>query len=244
MALQEEFEKEGNWLFRYRSYLPIVLLVIGILTCVFFAPVRAMAYWNYYEYVCLTLSLLGVAIRIFTVGHTPAGTSGRNTEKQVAESLNTTSIYSLVRHSLYLGNFLIYLGIAMLTFNSGFILAFMLIYWLYYERIMFAEEQFLRRKFGDTYVKWASCTPAFIPSFRRYVPSSCSFSWKKVIKKEKNGIFALFLTFSLFDVVIRQVGGKHGVNSPLLMATAITGIAYVILKILKKRTQILNEEGR
>ena len=29
MALQEEFESQGNWLFRYRSFLPLIILVIG-----------------------------------------------------------------------------------------------------------------------------------------------------------------------------------------------------------------------
>jgi len=31
MALQEEFEKQGNWLFRYRSILPLIILLIGII---------------------------------------------------------------------------------------------------------------------------------------------------------------------------------------------------------------------
>jgi hypothetical protein len=29
MALQEEFEKQGLWLFRYRSVLPLIILFIG-----------------------------------------------------------------------------------------------------------------------------------------------------------------------------------------------------------------------
>lgn len=29
MALQEELEKQGNWLFKYRSFLPLVILLIG-----------------------------------------------------------------------------------------------------------------------------------------------------------------------------------------------------------------------
>lgn len=117
----------------------------------------------------------------------------------MADSLNTTGIYSLVRHPLYLGNFLMWLGVSLLTCHAGFILLFVLAYWLYYERIMFAEEQFLRCKFGKRYLTWANRTPAIIPDFKSFTPPRLPFSWKKVIKKEKNGIFALFLTFSLFD---------------------------------------------
>jgi len=29
MALQEELESQGNWLFRYRSFLPLLILVAG-----------------------------------------------------------------------------------------------------------------------------------------------------------------------------------------------------------------------
>ena len=29
MALQEEFEQQGVWLFKYRSNLPIIILVLG-----------------------------------------------------------------------------------------------------------------------------------------------------------------------------------------------------------------------
>lgn len=31
MDLQEELEKQGNWLFKYRSYLPLTILLIGII---------------------------------------------------------------------------------------------------------------------------------------------------------------------------------------------------------------------
>ncbi len=92
MALQEEFENEGNRLFRHRSYLPVILLAVGLL--VYIATILNYnvslnlppLYWKAYEYLCLTVSLSGCIVRIYTVGHTPSGTSGRNTKGQVAES--------------------------------------------------------------------------------------------------------------------------------------------------------------
>lgn len=243
MALQEEFEKEGNLLFRYRSYLPLVLLAAGLLVGIFAArsaPARSAGYVG----VCLAVSLVGVAVRVVTVGHTPAGTSGRNTAGQVAESLNTTGIYSLVRHPLYVGNFFMYLGLSMLAGSAWFVLVFVTVYWLYYERIMFAEEQFLRRKFGREFTDWAAATPAFVPSLKHYRRAAYAFSWKKVLKKEKNGVFALFLIFCLFDAAGRYVGGQRGINTPLAMAAAVTGAAYVVLKYLKRHTCVLDEAGR
>ena len=152
----------------------------------------------FFEYFCLFIALFGLVIRSYTVGHTPANTSGRNTEGQLADTLNQTGIYSTVRHPLYLGNFFMWLGVAMLTENLWFIIAFIFIYWVYYERIMYAEEQFLRSKFGLTYTTWAGSTPAFLPRFSQFVKPSLPFSWKKVLKKEKNGLVAVFMLFFFF----------------------------------------------
>lgn len=179
-----------------------------------------------------------------TVGHTPAGTSGRNTARQVADSLNTTGIYSVVRHPLYLGNFLMWLGVSLLTCSPGFVAAFALAYWIYYERIMYAEEQFLRRKFGTAYALWAASTPAFLPRLGQYVPLALPFSWRKVLKKEKNGAFALLLTFAAFDVLGAWLGGSGSVNIPLAAAAAASGVAYVALTVMKHHTRWLDEEGR
>lgn len=249
MALQEELEMQGNWLFRRRSLLPLAILLAGVAAAFFTIQFRGMlfsfvfSHWHLYEYLCLAVGLAGTLVRCYTVGHTPVGTSGRNTQGQVADVLNTTGIYSTVRHPLYLGNFLMWLGIALLTCNVGFIAAFVLAYWLYYERIMYAEEQFLRRKFGDAYLRWAERTPAFIPCLKRFRSNGLPFSWKKVVKKEKNGVFALFLLFSLFDGIVAWQTDVLP-NYVLLALTVGSGIGYLVLKYIKKHTELLNEKGR
>ena len=162
MALQEEFELQGNWLFKYRSFLPLIILIIG--TALYLRTeiypetfiLEETPYEIYYEMFALIVSLFGLFIRIYTVGHTPKNTSGRNTKQgQVAETLNTSGMYSIVRHPLYVGNYLMWLGPAMLTGHFWFIISFTLFYWVYYERIMYAEEQFLRNKFGKQYLEWS-----------------------------------------------------------------------------------------
>ena len=45
-----------------------------------------------------------------------------------------------------------------------------LVFWLYYERIMLAEEEFLRARYGKAFDDWAARTPAFLPNFRHWVP--------------------------------------------------------------------------
>ncbi len=248
MALQEEFESQGNFLFKYRTYLPLVVLVGGFALFMYQKNVGTFndlgqEYW----YFSLMVGLLGLLVRVYTVGHTPENTSGRNTKGgQLADQLNETGIYSIVRHPLYLGNFLMWLAIAMLTANTTYIVGFVLAYWLYYERIMYAEEAFLRNKFGESYTKWSANVPAFIPKLSGFVAPKYPFSIKKVLKKEKNGVAALFLLFFLFEVA-----GNYAVNRNFdipqtfwFWGFVISGVFYAVLKAIKTYTKLLDEEGR
>ena len=198
-----------------------------------------------YFAVGIGVGLLGLLVRVYTVGYSPRNTSGRNTkEGQVADTLNQTGIYSIVRHPLYVGNFLMWLGPALVTADLWFIISFCLLYWVYYERIMYAEEQFLRKKFGAEYLRWSSTVPAFLPNFRKFTSSKISFSWKKVFKKEKNGLSALFLIFFMFDASVIFLNPDH-VPSPILMFLCVgCGFLYLILKILKSKTSLLQEVDR
>ena len=165
MALIHSFEKSGNTLFRYRGQIPVVLFIL-VIPVLYFTDTNWMDR-NTYQILtglAIAISILGFIVRAISIGTTPKGTSGRNTEQQVAEVLNQTGIYSMVRHPLYLGNYLMWIGIVVFTFNIYFILIVSLAYWLYYERIMFAEERFLERKFGKDYLDWSLKVPAFIPA--------------------------------------------------------------------------------
>jgi len=250
MALQEEFESQGNFLFRHRSILPLVIIIVGLFV---FSINRYLGItydltlpYSTLEYCCLGVCLFGLFIRVYTVGYTPANTSGRNTHDQVADTLNTTGIYSVVRHPLYVGNFFMWLGIALMTEKGWFVVSFILMYWLYYERIMYAEEQFLRRKFGENYLNWAAKTPAVFFSFKNKKKPNYPFSWKKVLKKEKNGLLAIFILLYIFHTIADSIDSQYFQPEMnwLAFATLICGLSYMILKFMKKKTNLLNEAGR
>ena len=57
------------------------------------------------------ICIVGFLVRFYTIGTTPKGTSGRNTQEQVADVLNFDGMYSMLRHPLYLGNYLIWFGL-------------------------------------------------------------------------------------------------------------------------------------
>jgi protein-S-isoprenylcysteine O-methyltransferase Ste14 len=249
MALLENFENQGRFLFKYRGHLPIIILLVGLL-------LYAYSEYNYsgpekfwkdpYVFLCLGVCLLGFIIRVITVGYTPTNTSGKNTEEHMADELNTSCMYSLVRNPLYLGNFLLWLGAAMITANIWFIIAFILFFWIYYERIIFSEEVFLRAKFGDTYLRWAEQTPTFIPRIKKWSKSSWSFSWKKVLKKEKNSFAAIFVVFYLFKIT-GDISSKQPFEFVMdkWFFMFVGGVlTYVILKTIRRTTNLFHEDGR
>jgi protein-S-isoprenylcysteine O-methyltransferase Ste14 len=250
MALIEEMEKQGNFLFRYRGILPIIILLVGLVFFLYSEWLRVslgrpeLPFDRFDQLLCIFFALLGFGIRIYTVGHTPKNTSGRNTAGQLADELNTSGIYSIVRHPLYLGNFFMWLGMAVLTMNFWFITSFIFLFWVYYERIMLAEEQFLNRKFGSAYNEWASRTPAFFPRFRNWRKSALEFNWIKVLKKEKTGLLAVFTVIFLFDILQDSIRNKLLVLELNFWSVAllVSLIFYVSIKLAKYRLKVLKEE--
>ncbi|QMU29915.1 methyltransferase family protein [Adhaeribacter radiodurans] len=246
MPLREEFESSGNWLFRRRGWLPMLLYPFAI-SLLYFYPEKTYSCvtstsWGAF---CLTVSLAGLIIRAITVGHTPKGTSGRNTDKQIAECLNHTGIYSVVRHPLYLGNFLMWLGLFLFIGIWWFVVICALAYWLYYERIMFAEEEFLRRSYPNTYEKWASQTPAFFPRLTGWKASILPFSLRNVLKREYNGLFAMVISFTMLNMTSHFfVQHRFQIDGFWQVTFGLGTLLFLILRSLKKYTHVLEIAGR
>ena len=240
MALIEELRKQGNWIFRWRSYLPLIMIVIVLLGMNYFDyPVHSEKLDDIWEIICLFISVSGVGIRFFTVGYTPEGTSGTNTHEQIAEVLNTSGMYSIVRHPLYFGNFIIWFGLSAFFHLWWFSLIVTLIFWLYYERIMVAEEEFLREKFADSYTEWAAKTPAFIPDMRKWRSADITFSFKKAIKNEYKSLFAVIVFFTALEI-ISDIFVEHRLEiDGMWLSILIIGMTmYTIVRFLKKKTKI------
>lgn len=246
MALQEEMEQSGVWLFRWRSYLPLLMLGVTLLAMRDYTFPGNNSYWHYgYELFCLSISYFGLGIRILTIGHTPRRTSGRNTRKQVAETLNTTGLYSITRNPLYLGNFFMGLGVVLFVHVWWLTLIYTLAFWLYYERIILAEEAFLQRQFGKAYQDWAQHTPPFIPNLRHYQAPDLPFSPRNVLRREYNGFFMVILVFFLLEltgdlILLHSIKG----NTEWFILLLGSFVIWCTLRTLKKHTTILNVAGR
>jgi hypothetical protein len=179
------------------------------------------------------------------VGRAPIGTSGRNTREQTANTLTTTGMYSVVRHPLYVGNYIIILGLTMELHVWWLVLLVTCGYALYYERIMLAEEAFLRGRFGERFEQWATATPAFIPRFRAWKPSPVPFCWRTVLQREYNAFFMIVSAFFALDIVGDSITERRFKLDLSWFVIFVVGfVIFATLRTLKKRTRLLTVEGR
>ncbi len=248
MNLSRDFEKRGNWLFRRRSYFPLLILPLLL------AALRDSEYigrhfgdgvQTVWEIFCILISFSGLGLRMLTVGWVPEGTSGRNTQGQLAKFLNTQGPYSMMRHPLYLGNFMITLGFALFVQVWWFVVMFSLLFCLFYERIIFAEEAFLEKEFGETFQKWADATPAFFPNLRKWRRPAARFSWRMVLKREYSTFFGIIAGFVAIKFFAELLGNHELEFRPVwIFFLSIGFFVYIVLRTLRKKTRLLHcEEG-
>lgn len=124
-------------------------------------------------------------------------------------------------------------------------LIYILAFWFYYERVIIAEEKYLRNKFGNEYLAWASVTPVIVPNLSNYRKPSLPFSLKKVLRREYNGFFAVIVVMFFVEVVGELfVEGPFDVDIGWILLLATSFIVWLTLRTLKKYTTLLNVEGR
>ena len=115
---------------------------------------------------------------------------------------------------------------------------------------MYAEEFFLRNKFGSDYLNWADSVPTFIPRRLRWHSPNLNFSIRNVVKRESIGLFKLVLMFFVFQYIhdVISNGGKlfelSSWGKGWFIAFIITGIIYLVLRTIRKKTRLLEVDGR
>jgi protein-S-isoprenylcysteine O-methyltransferase Ste14 len=245
MSLNEKFESAGNFLFRWRSFLPLLTIGLFLIAMRHFSYPRSEHSLDLlWEGISLAVSLCGLAIRVFTVGFTPKGTSSRTTSKPKASTLNTTGMYSIVRHPLYLGNFFIWLGFSMCPRSFFLAIILIFIFFVYYGLIILAEEKVLYENFGNMFVEWSRKTPMLFPRFRNWQKASLPFLLKAAIKREHSTFFAVIAAFTCLEIGEDFLYLGKLEFDPVWVFIFLTGLCiYLILLTLKKKG-FLDVEGR
>jgi protein-S-isoprenylcysteine O-methyltransferase Ste14 len=237
MTTQNRSEKLGNQFFKYRGQIPVLFFLLAFFLMHYF-PAQTKWLDQSNTLIAVSLVVLGHLIRALAVGKRAAHTSGRNRDEQVAEALNSTGIYSMVRHPLYLGNITTYMGWVVFTGIDWLIPAMLVGFLFYYRFIIYAEEQFLTRKFGQDYLDWKSATPLLLPAFWKFKANPQPFSFKTVLENEYSGIAASMTTAWVLLAFQWYVLGQFQAKSLLILAMALFIVVFTLgLRYLKKKTQ-------
>ena len=231
MPIAEELPSTGDVLFRWRSYMPLVLVPLFLLSL---ADDRQPTPFEW-ELACFAVALSGLFFRAFVVGNAPRGTSTRGTRRPTADSLSTLGAYSIVRHPLYLANTLVALGCSMLSGTWYLPFIVILLSFIYHERIAAREEAFLQSTFGESFRAWAGEVPAMIPAVGRYRPSGVPFQMRKVIMQESHGLCAIGTAFLALDTLEDSVRlGFFHIDARWLAIFVATLVPFLVVVIAKR----------
>jgi len=133
------------------------------------------------------VALIGAMMRLWAAGHIDKG-----------RALARGGPYSLTRNPLYLGSFIMALGILVAGQGYWLLLPFGLFFFVFYYPVMKREEQELLQGYGPDFVEYAGRVPLFLPRFRAVDSNTSTFLWSRVVKNREHRTLAALLLTELF----------------------------------------------
>ncbi|MCZ6508057.1 MAG: methyltransferase [Acidobacteria bacterium] len=225
----------GEIAFRWRSFLPL-LAAVGLMLGLFekqAEPANSIRLWIGSG---LALAGLGLTLRLYGVGHAPAGTSGRH-RRQHAALLNTFGIYSIVRHPLYLGNVLVWIGVSLTSGWPVGAAASSVAAAVMFGAIVRHEDAYLARRFGSDFEEWAAVTPAFVPRPGLWRTARRPFRWALAVASEYSTLHSIGLLALLFAAVRRWVGEGALPGPGWWALLSANSVLYLAIRAWRSRTR-------
>jgi len=149
---QTRAARVGAFLFRHRGILPLIVLAVPLIV-----PGTITARnWG----IGVLMILIGETWRI--TGVAAAGSTTRRRTRNV-QRLITYGPYAWSRNPLYNGNFLVWMGFAVISGVVWFLPAAAVLFIIGYSLIVRYEEGVLESSFGRDYLAYKSRTPRWIP---------------------------------------------------------------------------------
>jgi protein-S-isoprenylcysteine O-methyltransferase Ste14 len=189
-------------------------------------------------------AMLGETVRFVTIGFQYIHRGGKN-GKVYANHLVSGGMYGVVRNPMYVGNALIAIGMAKYTGAPRAIIIVVPFFLFVYQAIVFAEEEYLRNKFGAEYDEYCARVNRFIPSLGRVRQSfvGMQLDWKTSIKKDLGTIVGLAIGLLLIPVWRTYFhAGWDAAKSAAMTSFAIAcacGVLYALLLYLKRRKRFI-----
>lgn len=124
------------------------------------------------------IALLGALLRFWAAGHIEKG-----------KVLTQGGPYAFTRNPLYLGSFVMALGIIFAGQGYWLLPIFGAFFIIFYCPVMKAEEQELLGGYGEKFVEYSKAVPLFFPAFRKSIDGSSTFLWSRAIRNREHRTF-------------------------------------------------------
>jgi protein-S-isoprenylcysteine O-methyltransferase Ste14 len=183
----------GRWLFRHRTWLPVPFAIALLIV----SPPKTLAVVRWGP----ILILAGEALRIWSVRH--IGVISR-TRADRSGPLVLTGPFAIVRNPLYIGNLLLWSGMACWAGALWAVPVSWLIFFPYYVLISRWEEHLLQTRFGDPYRTYQHRVNAWLPHLRvsADVFAPASHTWRETFFSERGTLVAVAVMAALMSLKI------------------------------------------
>ncbi len=233
----------GNFLFHYRNHLFPLAYVL-----VFFRIQPVLADYRVAAALGFLIALTGQLVRAVTIGLEYIIRGGR--DRQVyAEKLVQGGIFAHCRNPLYLGNFVILLGVGVASNSLLFLGLAMPFFAFAYWAIIAAEENYLRNKFGADFDEYCARVNRLIPRFSGIgqTLSRMQFNWRRLITAEYGSTYlwmaAVILVTLKNSWLERDDPLSRPIRTGLWVLFAVVTLAYALARFFKK-SGFLNAERK
>jgi protein-S-isoprenylcysteine O-methyltransferase Ste14 len=199
-AEQTPAARAGAVLFRHRGWLPILFLGVPLVAPGAMSP----QLWV----IGLALVLVGEAWRLWGVA--AAGTSTRRRSRNVSR-LVTYGPFAWSRNPLYNGNFLIWMGFAVISGVFWFLPVAIVLFGIEYSLIVRFEEGVLESTFGAEYLEYKARTPRWLPRAAAAGAEGAEgdFDWPQAWRSEVSTFLQYVVLIIAFIIKSRYgIGGK------------------------------------
>lgn len=241
-------DRLGRFVFGWRDWLAPLC---GLLLLVFAKPRPflgdpALDPWQ--DALGILVCAAGQALRFAVIGFAYIKRGGTNKEID-APTLVVQGFYAHSRNPMYVGNFLLLVGLAII-WNSAFVTLLVLPLMLIgIHSIVRAEERFLEGRFGAEYEDYRRRVNRFLPSLRGLpeTMSSMSFEWKRALRKDYGTFFAWTSTAVVFMVVERLHWFGLEASRPAILrlfaAWLVLLAAWAVARWAKKTKRLATVDG-
>src|SRR5690242_15199506 len=176
----------GNFFFHYRNGLfPLAYLLLFAKGSLVTAHFKEMAIAG------LLIALSGQVLRAVTIGLEYIIRGGRN--RQVyAEKLVTGGMFAHCRNPLYVGNYLVLVGLGVASCSALFLIVALPFFAFAYLAITLAEENYLRKHFGAEFDEYCARVSRYLPRFSRFSETlhGMHYNWRRLLTAEYGSTYS------------------------------------------------------